>query len=77
MAVLHVGERDRTVQSFDVQVSAGDVANFDGGGGPFQGYIPVESFGPQRAGAGVERDAGVGGDQNFIVHASGLSIRTG
>ena len=74
MAVLHVGESDGAVQSFDVHMRAGDVANFDRGGGAFQSYIPVKSFGAQRTGAGVERDAGVGGDEDFVIYASGLGV---
>jgi len=53
---------------------AGNVADLDGGGGAFQGYIAMKSFGAQRTGAGVERDAGVGGYEDFVIHASGLRI---
>ena len=74
MAILHVGESDRTIQGLHVNVGAGDVANLDGGGSAFEGYVAVKFLGAQRAGAGVQRDAGVSRDQNFVIHASGLGV---
>src|ERR1700675_1238884 len=76
MPVLYVGQCDRAVQSFDVHVSAGDVADLDGGAGTLQSYISIKPFGAQRTRAGVEGDAGGGGHQDLVIHASGLRVGT-
>ncbi len=72
--VLHVGESDWPIQGLHVHMGAGDVADLDGGGGAFQGHIAVKLLGAQRPGAGVQRDAGIGGHQDFIIHAPRLRI---
>ena len=43
----------------------------------FQADVAVQFLGAQRPGAGVQSDAGVGGDQNLIIHASGVGVGSG
>ena len=74
VAILHVGQSDRTIESLDVHVSVGNVAYVNGCGRAFQGNVAVKLLGAQAAGAGMQGDAGVGGDENLVIDASGLGI---
>ena len=77
MAILHVSDGDGTIQRFHVQMSARDVADFHGGASALEGYIAMKSFRAQRSGGRVQGDTGVGGNLDFVIHASRLRVGTG
>ena len=45
--------------------------------GAFQTHVAMQFLGAQRSGAGMQRDAGIGGNQNFIIHASRIGVGAG
>src|ERR1051326_2970968 len=74
VAVLHVGDSDRPVQGFNVDMGIGDVPNLNRGAGAFEGHVTAKFFGVQGTGAGVQRHAGIGWNQNFVFNATGAGI---
>src|SRR5271170_8371606 len=59
-----------------MDVGVGDVANIDGRSRAFQTNVAVQFLSAQGTGAGMQSDAGVGGNQNFIIHATRICVGT-
>src|SRR4029077_3609468 len=63
VSVMHIAQRDGTVEGFNVHVSVGKVADIHGGRGAFHGDIAMQLLGVERSRAGVQGDAGIGRNQ--------------
>ena len=75
--VLDVVQIHRAVHRLHMHVSVGYVTNIHGRSRTFQIYIAMQFLRVQRPGAGMQGDAGIGRNQNFIVHAPGFGVGAG
>src|SRR5258708_19328995 len=74
MSVLDVVQVYRSSQGLNMYVGVGNVANVVGGSRTFQADISMQFLGAQGAGAGMQGDAGISRNQDFIIDPAGLGV---
>ena len=75
MRIVDIGEGYGSIKSLYVNMALADIANVNRSRVAFQNYIAAKFFGAQRAAGGAQGDAGIGGNQYFIVNpAAGIVV---